>query len=730
MSDFLLELLTEEIPARMQAKAADDLRRLSIEGFGRNNLDYGNIWADSTPRRLVLSVEGLPGHQPDQTEEKRGPRTDAPATAIEGFLKSAGITREQCKERETPKGTFLFATLHTPGRATADVLAGLVAEILLAFPWPKSMRWGNGAFRWVRPLQNILAIFNGQPLPGGFALGHVHDATAPLGYVHDVGACAVTALPYNATTVGHRVHAPEPLAVTGAAGFADLLERQQVILFREKRKQLIRAKGEHLAGIQGLTVDWHEGLLEEVAGLVEQPTPLLGHIDEEYMHLPPEVLTTSMKNHQKYFSLKTTDGKLAPFFLTVANQETADGGKAIIAGNERVLRARLSDAAYFWDRDCKVPLHDFNTRLESVVFHAQLGSVADKAGRVAELGGKLGRWLYQGQHGATADDFETAGALCKADLASGMVGEFPELQGIMGGYYARIHDETEAVALAIREHHQPQGPTQPVPTAPVSVAVALADKLDTLFWFFAIGELPTGSRDPFALRRAGLGIIRLILDNHLKTNAPELQLTPLFGCLWHIGRNTARLTAKLHDDSVLDTLSPQLKSFLRERFEHHVESTGYRRDVIRAVLNTDPFENISLAFEKIEKTTAFLQTADAAALLAAFRRAANILGIEEKNDKTTFTGTVDPRKLVEAAEVDLQMSLSGEAIWFQAGQTDFAVMLEKAASLRPALDAFFDQVLVNDPDPDIRLNRLNLLARFRNTLLGIADFSQIQVDEK
>jgi glycyl-tRNA synthetase beta chain len=728
MPDFLLELLTEEIPARMQRQATDDLARLFAKGLQEQGLTYDRMETAVTPRRLALMVFGLPERQPDREEEKRGPRTDAPAAAIEGFLKSAGVTREDCEERETHKGRFCFAVLRQPGRATAEVLPQVISDVLLNFPWPKSMRWGRGAFRWVRPLQGILALLDDVPLEGGIALGEVGATDAPIGYTKSINLSNVAVLPFGNTTVGHRVHAPDHLTITGIADYTAQLRAASVILSAEERKTIIRERGQLLAAQHGLTLDVHEGLLEEVAGLVEWPVPLLGSIDEQYMDIPPEVLVTSMRTHQKYFALRNQSGRLAPYFLAVANQDTPDQGAAIVAGNERVLRARLSDAAYFWERDSRIPLEDFNTRLGDVVFHARLGSMADKAARVAELAAYLGRWLFP-QQADIADSCERAGALCKADLASGMVGEFPELQGIMGGHYAARQGEDAAVCQAISAHYQPQGPSQPVPTAPVSIAVALADKLDTLFWFFTIGETPTGSRDPYALRRAGLGIVRLILENTLKTTAQHLHLSMVFERIFAIGNTTQNLwqRAGILAATVTEELFRELKAFLRERFEHFLERQGHRRDIIRAVLNADPFEDMSMALAKVQQTEAFLRTPEAEALLVAYRRASNILAIEEKKDKTTYDGHVEMKLLVDAAEIDLNMAMSGQAVWFQSGAAaDFAAILARVAELRPAIDAFFDQVTVNAADPAVRQNRLHLLARIRETVNRVADFGAVE----
>lgn len=751
MPSFLLELLTEEIPARMQLQSAEDLKRLFAKGLQEQGLTCDQLETQVTPRRLVMLVQGLPAQQPDREEEKRGPRTDAPAAAIEGFLKAVGVSLEQCEQRETAKGTFYFAVIRQPRQPTATVLPQILGGVLLNFPWPKSMRWGRGAFRWVRPLQGIVALLDGVPLQGGFALGDVGNPQAPLGWIAGTDAADVAVLPFSDTTVGHRVHAPDRFSVTGGADYREKLGRSKVVLSHAERQQRIRADWNAFATREGFYTDSmleNDALVTEVAGLVEYPVPLFGRIDERYMSLPTEVLSTSMRTHQKYFSFHYPPAtpedalhhrlRLAPFFMLVANQETPDGGAAIVAGNERVLRARLADAAYFWDRDRKTDLAAFNTRLESVVFHARLGSISDKAERIAALAPYLGRWLYPDSTAAQLAEMEVAGRLCKADLASGMVGEFPELQGIMGSHYAHEQGASPAVCTAIHTHYRPQGPGDPVPSQRIGAVVALADKLDTVFWMFAAGEIPTGSRDPFALRRAALGIIRILLTapgelarthlaahelNSVNTHRNEAHLAALFAQILKIGGPLAEKLG-LGDTDRRAALYTTLKTFLRERFEHFAESQGHRRDIIRAVLNADPFEDLSAAFAKVRQTEAFLQTPEAGALLVAYRRASNILAIEEKKDKTTYRGHVEMKLLVEAAEIDLNMALSGQAVWFQNGQeqADFATILTRIAELRPAIDAFFDAVTVNADDPVLRRNRLNLLARIRDTVNQVADF--------
>ncbi len=492
MADLLLELFSEEIPARMQARAVDDLKRLVGDELGKANLVSAAATAFVTPRRLTLAVEGLPRQQPDVTEERKGPRVGSPDKAIEGFLRSAGVASlDQCEQRDTGKGIFWFAVARRSGGSTAAVLPALLTAAILALPWPKSMRWSGHGLRWVRPLQSIVALFDGRPLEGRVPLDDQH------------------AVEFGAEVRGHRFLAPEPFSVTSFADYRDRLRRARVILDPQERRAEILRQAVARAEDAGLTMRPDDALLDEVVGLVEWPVVLIGRIDEAFMSVPPEVLTTSMRTHQKYFSLLDGKGRLAPRFLVVSNMETADGGAAIVAGNERVLRARLSDARFFWDQDHKIRLEARVPALANIVFHAKLGTVAEKVMRLQTLAAELAPRIP----GAEIDMVRSAALLAKADLTTGMVGEFPELQGVMGRYYALDEGEAPAVANAIAEHYAPLGPNDRCPTAPVSVAVALADKIDSLVGFFAVGEKPTGSKDPFALRRAALGVIRLILEN-------------------------------------------------------------------------------------------------------------------------------------------------------------------------------------------------------------------------
>ena len=518
MAELLLELLSEEIPARMQKRASEDLRRLVLAGLDKAGLSHQGAQAFATPRRLALVVDGLPAAQPDTREERKGPKADAPDKAVQGFLGSVGLTLDQVERRDTPKGPVLFAVIEHKGRPTAEVLPALLYDAITALPWPKSMRWGAHALTWVRPLHGILAVFDGHPLAGGLALGGTPgmrvDGTGPK---HPVAFAppgapppeGVTVLPFGAGTRGHRFLAPEPITVSAFADYRDRLREACVILDGAERAHLIHERAQALAAAEGLRLRPDPGLLDEVAGLVEWPEVMMGRLDPAFMSLPPEVLTTAMRGHQKYFSLETPDGRLAPRFILVANLRGGNDGATIAAGNERVLRARLSDARFFWDQDRAVTLADRLPALAQRVFHARLGSDHDKVERMRALAEALATRVP----GAQAATCARAALLAKADLSTGMVGEFPELQGLMGRYYARHDGEPAAVAEAIGEHYAPLGPSDRCPTAPVSVVVALADKIDTLVGFWMIGETPTGSRDPFALRRAALGVIRLIEEN-------------------------------------------------------------------------------------------------------------------------------------------------------------------------------------------------------------------------
>jgi glycyl-tRNA synthetase beta chain len=685
MPDLFLELLTEEIPARMQKPAAEDLRRIVSEKLAAAGLAFTRVESLVAPRRLALSIEGLPLAQQELSEERRGPRVGAPAPAVEGFLKSAGLaTLAECEERDTGKGNFYFAVIRRPGRPTTAVLPDLLRAAIVELPWPKSMRFPAAQFRWVRPLTRVVSLFDGEVLPLALDDVTVGDETS-----------------------GHRFLSPGTIHVRDFADYRDKLRASYVVLDAAERERII-ADGLARAAIGlGVRVKPDRALLDEVTGLAEWPVVLAGRIDPEFMDLPPEVLTTSMRSHQKYFACLDGDGNLAPNFLLVANMAATDGGAAIVAGNERVLRARLSDARFFWDQDRKIPLAARVPKLAERVFHAKLGSMLDKAGRVM----RLVEAIVPHVPGADAAKALRAAELAKADLSSGMVGEFPELQGVMGRYYGRQEGEAADVAEAIAEHYSPLGPNDRCPTAPVSVAVALADKIDTLVGFFALGETPTGSKDPFALRRAALGVIRLILENGLR-----LPLREMFNASFAI----ADARGKDPTDDLLAFFADRLKVHLRER--------GVRHDLVAAVFAVGQEDDLVRLLARADALAAFLASDDGANLLTAYRRAANIVRIEERKDGAHYAGAPDDRLYAQPQESGLAARLAeaGGRSAASLARSDFAQAMAALAALRAPVDEFFDHVTVNCPDAALRANRLKLLARIRDTLNGVADFSLIE----
>ncbi|MDZ3838627.1 MAG: glycine--tRNA ligase subunit beta, partial [Rhodospirillales bacterium] len=587
MAELLLEVMSEEIPARMQAQAAADLERLVCAGLTAANLAFAQVRRFVTPRRLALIVDGLPLAQPDTVEERRGPRADAPEAAVAGFLRGAGVARSELEERDTGKGRFLFAVVKRRGRDAGEVLTEVLERALRALPWPKSMRWGEHEIRWVRPLHGLLCRFDGRTL------------AVRLGPVAAGG-----------TTRGHRFLSSGEIAVGSGDDYLRALAEAYVVVDPEERRRLILGQAERLAAAEALSLRADPGLLDEVVGLVEWPAVMVGHIDRQFMDVPPEVLVTAMRAHQKYFSLVDADGRLAPRFIVVANTPGRDGGREIVAGNERVLRARLADAKFFWDQDRKQRLESRVEKLAGRVFHARLGSDLERVHRLSRLAGIIGDSL-----GAEVALAERAGFLCKADLTTGMVGEFPELQGLMGRYYALHDGEPAEVAEAIADHYAPQGPSDRCPSAPISVAVALADKLDTLAGFFAIGETPTGSKDPFALRRAALGVIRMLIENRLR-----LALRPLLGeAIASYPKTLAAATAEAVADEVL--------AFIAERLKVHLRADGVRHDLIAAVFALGGEDDLVRLLARVDALKAFLDTDDGANLLTAYRRASNIVRI-------------------------------------------------------------------------------------------------------
>jgi len=695
MAELLLELLSEEIPARMQARAAEDLRRLVCDRLQTAGLSYTAAEAHVTPRRLILAVEGLPKKQHDTVEERKGPRPDAPKQAIQGFLKASGLKAVKDAElRETDKGAFYFAVRRVKGQATAKVLPDLIAEVVHGFPWPKSMTWGGGQLRWVRPLHGILAVFDGRPLRGEIAL--------------NLDGARLT---FGDTTTGHRFLAPKPVKVTSFAEYRKKLKALKVMLDRDERHAAIVAQAKKRAAAAKLTLKDDPALFDEVAGLVEWPVVLIGRIDAAFMNLPPEVLTTAMRAHQRYLALLDSKGRPAPRYLIVANMETADKGRTIVAGNERVLRARLSDARFFWDQDRKVPLRQRTPALRDIVFHARLGTLDDKIDRVQVLAAKIARQVA----GADVDRVTSAARLAKADLVTGMVGEFPELQGVMGRYYALHDGEHTEVADAVAEHYGPLGPSDSCPNKPTSVCVALADKIDTLVGFFAIAERPTGSKDPYALRRAALGVIRLIVENELR-----LPMRPLFELAYNNGRfDTADRSGVTY--ALLDFFAERLKVALRDQ--------GVRHDLIAAVFAAGREDDLVRLLARVRALESFLASDDGANLLVAYRRAANIVRIESKKDKAVYNGEeVDLGRLIAAEEKNLGTCI----LEAQSGAKDalavedFTGAMAALAKLRQPVDVFFDRVTVNAEDADLRANRLRLLSRIGATLDRVADFSKIE----
>lgn len=676
MTDFLLELRSEEIPARMQVKAKEDLARLFNDALAKAGLAAASVETFATPRRLALIATGLPLATDAVSEETKGPKVGAPPQAMEGFLRKAGLTQDQLIERD---GVY-FAVVEKAGRQTADVLAEAIPTIIRAFPWPKSQRWGAGSastesLRWVRPLQGIVAILG-----------------------DDVVPCEIEGIVSGATTMGHRFHHSGPVNIGNAGDYAEKLRNAHVLVHFSERCAIIRDGAKAAAAAAGLTLVEDEGLVVENAGLTEWPVPMLGRFDPAFLEVPQEVIQLTARVNQKYFVCHDSAGKLANAFVCTANIDAHDGGAAIVAGNEKVLAARLSDAKFFWEQDLKVALDDQATKLEQITFHEKLGSVADKVERVA----KLARWLVEEGvvKGANADDAERAARLCKADLVTGMVGEFPELQGLMGGYYARAQGEADAVADAVRDHYKPVGQGDEVPTAPVTVAVSLADKLDTLAQFFAAGMPPTGSKDPFALRRAAIGFLSLLLQNDLRCSLKDMLLATGAG-------------------NSFDSL----EEFLVDRLKVQQREAGVRHDLIDAVFSLGGEDDLVRLLARVKALQAYITTAEGANLLAAYKRAANILKAADGVDAAAPA----PADLV-AEERALLTALDTAAPNAAAAvdAEDFEGAMAALASLRAPIDAFFDGVMVNDEDPAKRAFRLGLLARFRDAVHRVADFSRIE----
>jgi len=749
VTDFLLELRCEEIPARMQAKASEDLARLFADKLAEAGLKPDSITNYVTPRRLALIAHGLPLQTEAVSEETKGPATSAPEQALEGFLRKTGLTKDQLEIRDLKGKDTYFAVIEKPGRATGDVLAEAIPAIIRAFPWPKSMRWGDASvttesLRWVRPLQGIVAILG-----------------------EELVECVVDGIASGYATMGHRFHSPGPITIGSAADYAEKLRACHVIVDQEERKSIIESRAKALAREAGYELIEDAGLVAENAGLTEWPVPLLGQFDPEFLEVPPEVIQLTLRINQKYFVLRDGAGKLAPAFICTANIDAKDGGAAIVAGNGKVLAARLSDARFFWEQDKKTPLAVHAEKLSRITFHEKLGTVADKVERVA----KLARWLVEegivkpssvrveqrrdtdsaperlstsletngGDVGKLADLAEQAARLCKADLVTEMVGEFPELQGLMGGYYARAEGLPEAVADAIRDHYKPVGQGDDVPTAPVTVAVSLADKLDTIIQFFASGLKPTGSKDPFALRRSALGVMSLVMTNRLRLS--------LFSIVaWNLpnsATNNAEGISNIFENE-------ELLDFFADRLKVQQKEAGVRHDLIDAVFALGGEDDLVRLLARVKALQSFVATDDGANLLAGYKRAANILKKEMGTDiAKPQAGEEDPGAALtdpdvaqairqheavaplsytpEPAEATLIAALDGAEPRAAAAveSEDFEGAMAALASLRAPIDAFFDSVIVNDPEPAKRAARLSLLERVRVAVHKVADFSKI-----
>ncbi|OOY11625.1 glycine--tRNA ligase subunit beta [Thioclava marina] len=771
MPDLLIELFSEEIPARMQPKAREDLKKLITDGVVEAGLTYASAGAFSTPRRLTLTVEGLTANSPTLREERKGPRTDAPEKAIEGFLRSTGLTMDQLETRDDKKGQVYFAVIEKPGRPATEIVAEVLEKTIRNFPWPKSMRWGEGALRWVRPLHSILAILSDEA-----------GAT--------IVALDVDGITAGDATRGHRFMAPDTIQVGGFESYAKQLKAAKVMLDPAEREAAIWHDAEQMAFAKGWEVVPDKGLLAEVAGLVEWPVTLMGEIDAQFLDLPPEVLQTSMKEHQKFFSVKNPKTGRIEGFVTVANRETADHGATILAGNQKVLSARLSDAKFFWENDLRTVaahgLEGMGAGLDAVTFHNKLGSQGDRIRRIEALAREIAPLV-----GASPDLAAEAARVAKSDLRSEMVYEFPELQGVMGRYYAQKAGLRDAVADACRDHYAPLGPSDDVPSEPVSVAVALADKIDTLTGFWAIDEKPTGSKDPFALRRAALGVIRLVLGNDLRVCLSDLiengfeqhrqpvleaerkrtfiailndfergqevssEIAEFIGSSGeahveninsaislqpaikerHI-RNAAEAIAEIYVSqrsgiewrSVFVPARDNLLSFFHDRLKVHLRDAGIRHDVIDAVLAMPGSDDLTLVVKRAEALSETLKTDDGENLIQGFKRANNILTQAEEKDGVEYSFGADPKfaeteeekalfAALDAAEAKIAPAMEAE---------DFATAMSAMASLRAPIDAFFEAVQINAEAEVIRRNRLNLLSRIRQICLDVADLTKIE----
>jgi len=744
MPDLFLELFSEEIPARMQAQAQENLRKLVTDALVERGLVYAGAKAFSTPRRIALSVHGLPARQPDQREEKKGPRVGAPDKAIEGFLKSAGLKSiGEAKVQPDKKGDFYVAVVETKGRPSEDVIAEILPDVVRKFPWPKSMRWGAGELQWVRPLHSMICTFG------------------PETEEPEVVKFEVDGVASGNITFGHRIHAPDKIEARRLDDWMKKLEAAKVVPDRERRKAQILHDAKDLALAQGLELVEDEGLLEEVAGLVEWPVVLLGEFDKAYLDIPGEVIRATIRNNQKCFVLRDgKSGKLANQFILVANIEANDGGVAIKAGNARVIRARLADAKFFWDTDRKTRLEDRLAKFKTITFHDRLGTQSERIERIALLADQLAPVAK-----ADAAKVEHAVKIAKADLLTEMVGEFPELQGLMGKYYALAEKIDPEVAAASEEHYRPQGPTDRVPTAPVSVAVALADKIDILVGFWAIDEKPTGSKDPFALRRAALGIIRIVIENKLRLKLRDTlwrhfaavrrdeALAEAIAILGPLHADIANLSSEDVETAVkLEALASQIErdkrveltslvrahkdldltsdllSFFADRLKVHLREQGARHDLVDAVFALPGQDDLLMIVRRVEALGKFLDSTDGKNLLAGYKRATNILRDEEKKDKKSYSGAPDTARLEAPEEKTLAAAIvkAEDEVAAALKIENFEAAMKTIATLRAPVDAFFEKVTVNADDKVLRENRLKLLDRIRKATLSVADFSRIE----
>jgi glycyl-tRNA synthetase beta chain len=719
MPDLLLELLSEEIPARMQARAAEDLRKAVTDRLVDAGLVYDGAKAFVTPRRLALAVQGVPVRQPDRREEKKGPRVGAPEQAIAGFLKAAGLkSLNDAKVQPDKKGDFYVAVIEKPGRPALDVISEILPEVIKSFPWPKSMRWGAqsknpGALNWVRPLHSILATFG------------------PETEDPDIVPFAVDGIAAANLTRGHRFLAPETFTVRRLADYAAKLDKAKVVLDPERRRSIIETEAKQLAFAQGLELVEDEGLLAETAGLVEWPVVLMGAFDESFLQIPQEVIRATIRNNQKCFVLRdATHAKLVNKFLLVANLEAEDGGKAIVAGNERVIRARLSDARFFYQTDLKTELEDRLPSFNDIIFHEKLGTQGERIERIERLAAEIAPLV-----GADAKKAKRAAQLCKADLLTEMVGEFPELQGTMGKYYAQEQGEDEAVAHAIEDHYRPKGPDDLVPSDPVSVAVALADKLDTLVGFWAVGEKPTGSKDPYALRRAALGVIRLVLENRISLHLHAICKQTLVGRQIVVVKPAAGKPIGLgghsvgkHIKEMQEIVADELMEFFADRLKVQLREQGARHDLVDAVFALEGQDDLLLIVRRVEALGQFLDSEDGKNLLAGYKRATNIIRIEEKKDNRHYTGAPQAKLYRQPEEKALASAIeTAEAEAARAvKKEDFVAAMRAMAKLRPHVDAFFDKVTVNVEEKPLRENRLKLLNQIREATRAVADFSKIE----